>query len=87
MTTQELISAALAARDEFESASLALEAATARLQTAKDNLTAANLQLHDDLAANGPACVVDTSTQPATVTMYSASDPDTWIATPIRVAA
>jgi hypothetical protein len=57
-------------------------------QTASDvDIAAANQALHDDLAANGPAVIVDETTTPLTVTMYSAVDPDTWTSAEIRVAA
>jgi len=87
LSTNELIQQALAAQEEFQAASDNMAQATGRLQAARDALVLANQRLHDDLAANGPAVVVDSSTTPATVTMYSAVDPDSWLARPIRVAA
>jgi hypothetical protein len=87
MTSKELIDAALAAKTAFDQAQAAMQQAGADLQAAQDNLTAANQALHDDLSANGPCVVVDTTTTPATCIMYSALDPDTYLATEIRVAA
>jgi hypothetical protein len=87
MSTHDLIQAALDAQTAFDAAQATMKSASQALQQAQANLTAANQALHDDLAANGPAAIVDETTTPATVTMYTAVDPDSWQATEIRVAA
>lgn len=86
-STSELILAAQQALQEFNDATTNMTAAGNRLEAARNTLVAANQALHDDLAANGPAVLVDSSTTPPTVVMYVANDPDTYTATPIRVAA
>jgi hypothetical protein len=86
VTTHELIQAALQAQADFDTAQSTLQTATAAMQAAQAALQSANQALHDDLAANGPAVIVDDTTMPATVTMYTAVDPDSWHATNIRVA-
>jgi hypothetical protein len=87
MTTFELILAAEKAKSDDDEASVNLGLAQAAKQRTAAALVAANQALHDDLAANGPACVVDASVTPPRVTMYTAADPDTYEATEIRVAA
>jgi hypothetical protein len=87
MSTSDLIDAALTAKANFTSATTAANTAAAALQTAAQALTAANQALHDDLSTNGPAVVVDETTTPPTVTLYTAADPDSYSATEIRVAA
>ncbi len=87
MTTYELIQAAEKAKADDEEASQNLGVAQAAKGRTAAALAAANQALHDDLAANGPACVVDDSTTPPTVTVYTAADPDTYEATELRVAA
>jgi hypothetical protein len=86
-TTRELIEAALAAQEAFDTATATLAGATAAVAQAKTELTAANLSVHNDLVAGGPCCIIDESTDPPTVTMYTAAEPDSFTATPIRVAA
>src|SRR5262249_60062587 len=97
-TTKDLIDAALQAQTAFDAASdrarqvaaqaqAAIQQAQADLQAAQANLAAANLALHDELAQNGPACVIDDSVTPPVVTLYTAQDPDSWSAMEIRVAA
>jgi hypothetical protein len=86
MSTRELIDAALAAKADFDNAQSAMSQAATALQTAQAALVSCNQALHDDLAANGPFADVDTSATPITVTLYTAEDPDTWNATPIRAA-
>ena len=85
-STYDLIEAALQAQADFDTASQNLQAASSALQTAQANLTAANQALHDDLATNGPAVIVDSSMSPPTVTLYTAVDPDSWVSKEIRVA-
>jgi hypothetical protein len=86
MDTSDLIAAALAAKSQFESASADMGTAAAVLRSAADTLAAANQALHDDLAANGPAAEIDEFATPIKITLYTAVDPDTYAATPIRVA-
>ena len=86
MTTRELIEAALQAQTDYDTAASNMAAATTALQNAKVALADANQAVHDDLAANGPAVIVDESVDPITVTLYTAAEPDTFTATPIRVA-
>lgn len=85
MTTRELIDAATAAK----SADAAADAALAAAAEAKGNSAAADAAaakaLHDDLVANGPAAVISADTPPV-VTVYVASEPDSYTAGPVRVA-
>jgi hypothetical protein len=85
--TSSLIDAALTAKADFDSASTTANIALAALQDAIATLQAANQALHDDLLDNGPAVRLDETTDPPTVTLYTPVDPDTYAATPIRVAA
>jgi hypothetical protein len=87
MTTYELIQAAELALLADQQATDALEAAKLGKQQTGAALMAANQALHDDLQANGPACVVDDSSDPPTVWLYSAAEPSTWQKNEIRVAA
>lgn len=86
-TTRDLIEVALQAQTAFDAARQQASQAAGQLQQAQANLTAANQALHDDLAQNGPAVVVDDTVTPPEVTLYAAVDPDSWSATTIRVAA
>ena len=84
--TKQLIDAALAAKSTYDQASATMSSSTAALNQAKTDLEAANQALHDDLADNGARCVIDTTTTPPTVTVYTAADPDSYTATPVPVA-
>jgi len=86
MNTYDLIMAALEAKSAYDQAVGAAQAAAAALSQAQSVLAAANQALHDDLAANGPAVIVDETSTPPAVTLYAAVDPDTYSATPLRVA-
>ena len=90
MTTRELIAEALQAKSDFDFATSSLSTAVQAVQNAQDALAAANKALHDDLlpapAGNGPALVFDDTIDPPTAVVYSAADPDTYTATPVRVA-
>jgi hypothetical protein len=87
MTTKDLIDAANQAQAALDAAKSAVQSAAAQLQQAQANFDAASQALHDDLAANGPAAVVDDTVSPPTVTVYTALDPDSYQATVIRTAA
>ena len=87
MSTLQLIQAAEAAQAAFDQASQQFQAAAQQVQQAQQVLSDANQAVYDDLSANGACVVVDDSTSPSTVTMYTAADPNTFTATPIRVAA
>jgi hypothetical protein len=87
MNTYQLIDAALAAKDAWEQATSDAGAAVQALQDATAALKTANQALHDDLAANGPAVVVDSTITPPIVTLYTPVEPDSFAATEIRVAA
>jgi hypothetical protein len=86
MSTKDLIQAAEDAQAAFDDASAQFGAAAQQVQQAQTILTAANQAVHDDLAENGACVIVDDTTSPVTVTMYTANDPDSFTATPIRVA-
>jgi hypothetical protein len=86
MDTGELIDAALEAKAAFDAATTNANVSIANLQQAAQALTAANQALHDDLSANGPAVRLDNSATPPAVTLYTPVDPDTYAATPVRVA-
>jgi hypothetical protein len=87
MTTYELIQAAEAAILDDQQAVQQLQAATVERERTQAALLAANQALYDDLSANGPACVVDDSSDPPTVWLYSAAEPAAWQKNEIRVAA
>lgn len=87
MNTYDLIQAALTAQSDFDAARAAASSAAANLQKAQTALDAANQALHDDLAANGPAVLIDDTTDPATITLYTAQEPNSWNSNVIRVAA
>jgi hypothetical protein len=87
MSTRELIEAALAAQEAFDTATATLAGASAAVAQAKSELTAANLAVHNDLTASGACAIIDETTDPPTVTMYTAAEPDSFTATPIRVAS
>jgi len=84
--TKQLIDAALAAKSTYDQASATMSSSTAALNQAKTDLEAANQALHDDLAANGARCVIDTTTIPPTVTIYMAIDPDCYTTMQVPVA-
>ena len=85
-TTKDLIDAALQARSDYDSAVGGAGSAMASVKAAKDVLDAANQALHDDLKANGAYADVDVEAVPITVVLYTAQDPDSWNATPVRAA-
>lgn len=85
-TTADLIDAAENALQAYDIAAANLQTATTALSNAKATLQIANQNLHDDLVANGPYAWIDTTTTPASVTIYAAADPDTYSATPIRTS-
>jgi hypothetical protein len=87
MNTRALIDAVLAAQAQLADAESAFASATAALDAARTALANASLALHDDLVANGAVLYVDESTTPPSYTIYSAAEPDTFTATPIRAAA
>ena len=87
LTTKDLIDAAEQAQTALDAAQQAVQSAAAQLQTAQANYAAAAQALHDDLSAKGPAVVVDETTTPATVTVYTAQDPSSYQKTVIRTAA
>jgi len=87
MSTLDLINVALDAKEAYDTAYAAVGQAAAQVQTCLQALQTANQNLHDDLASGGACCVIDDTTTPPTVTVYTAADPDSYTATPIRVAA
>jgi hypothetical protein len=86
MATKDLIEAAKQAKADWEAAKQAASTAAQRLRDCETALAEAELALHDDLEANGPAVVIDDETDPVTVYVYSAADPDTYSVKEIRVA-
>jgi hypothetical protein len=87
MDTEALVEAVNTAQDAFDTAFANTKATTDALRTANDTLVAAKQALHDDLAQNGMYGHLDTSVSPPTLTLYTAADPDSFTATPIRTNA
>jgi hypothetical protein len=86
MSTEELIDDALAALDSYNEAMGNASSAAQALSSAKEFLDAANQALHDDLVANQAYARVDTTVTPVSVVIYTAAEPNTYTATPIRTS-
>jgi hypothetical protein len=82
-----LITTAIAAGHELETDDAALAAAKVADDAAKVALTSAAQSLHDDLVANGPEVLIDSTKTPPTVTLYQSVDPGSYSATAVRVAS
>jgi hypothetical protein len=87
LTTKQLIDIAHRAQAALDKALMVANKVAEVIQSLKNDVQNANQNVHDDLAANGPCIVVDNTTSPPTALMYTAVDPDSFTATPVRVAA
>jgi hypothetical protein len=86
MTSKDLIQAAELAQTAFDDATTQFGAAAQQVQEAQATLTDAQQAVYDDLTANGACVLVDETTTPVTVTLYTAADPNTYTSKEIRVA-
>jgi hypothetical protein len=86
LTTKQLIDAALRAQSAYSWSVIVLGRVAQAVRAAFVTVQATSKAVHDDLEENGPCCVVDNSTNPPTVTAYIPADPDSFMATQIRVA-
>jgi len=84
MTTKELIDAAIAAQNTRTAAAESLSQAQSVDATAAENLAAANKSVHDDLASAQALYI--TADVPPKYLVASATDPDSYTLTEIRVA-
>ena len=86
MSPQELIDAALLARDNFASAQSGVTTAGQTLQAAQAAMQSADKALHDYLVDNRPLIRVDEVATPPTAIIFTAAEPDTFTMTPADVA-
>ena len=85
MTTGQLIDAVNRAQAAYARGLHALQGVAQMVDDLRQAVATASQALHDDLAANGPACLVDEPSAPA-VQVDTAQDPDGFAVTSVRTA-
>ena len=86
MSIKTLIDIAANLQNAYDSAIAVIGYMAVIAKQIKTAIQTVNQAIHDDLVANGPCCIVDNSTSPPTATIYTPVDPDSFAATPVRVA-